>query len=130
MKISRQAKHEAAQLFRLCKRNGLLDEGRVRQAVRALIAAGYRESPAILAHFLRLVRLDCQQHTARIESAAPLPDDLRAQVEARLKQIYGQGLIMDFVEQPSLIGGLRIRVGSNVYDSSVLGRLAAMERSF
>jgi F-type H+-transporting ATPase subunit delta len=130
MRIDRQAKREAAQLFRFCKRNGSLDENRVRQAARLVIAAGYRESPAVLAHFLRLVRLELERNTAKIESATPLPDDLRAATRASLARVYGEGLTTAFVEKPSLIGGMRIQVGSDVYDSTVLGRLAAMEKTF
>ena len=130
MTINRQAKREATQLFRFCRRDGLADESRVREVVHRLIASGYRESPAILAHFVRLVRLDREQHTAKVDSAIPLPSDLRAATEASLSRLYGPGLITSFSERPSLIGGMRIQVGSDVYDGSVLGRLAALEKSF
>jgi F-type H+-transporting ATPase subunit delta len=130
MTINRQAKRDAAKLFRLCRPNGLLDENRARQIVRRVAAAGYRESPAILAHLLRLMRLDRKQHTATIESATAMPDDLRAQVVTRLAQLYGPGLTAEFAHRPSLIGGVRIQVGSDVYDASVLGRLTAMEKNF
>jgi F-type H+-transporting ATPase subunit delta len=130
MRTSKQARRKAAQLFRYCQGNGSLDEKRVRQLVQRLIAAGYRESPAILAHLIRLVRLDRDRHTARIETAAPLQDDLRARLEANLARVYGRGLITAFAHEPSLIGGMRIRVGSDVYDGSVLGRLTALESSF
>jgi F-type H+-transporting ATPase subunit delta len=130
MKISKRAKRTAGQLLRLCRVNGVLDEDRARQVVRHLIATGYREAPAVLAQFLRLVRLDREEHTVRITSAAPLPDDVRAITEANLFRFYGPGLITAFSEQPSLIGGMRIQVGSDVYDGTVLGRLAALDKSF
>ena len=130
MTINKQAKREATQLFRFCRLNGVLDERRVREVVRRVVAAGYRESPAILAHFLRLVRLEVAQHTATIESAVALSADLGTVMEASLTRLYGPGLIMKFIEQPALIGGMRIRVGSDLYDGSVLGRLAALEASF
>jgi F-type H+-transporting ATPase subunit delta len=130
MRISKQARRHAAQLFRYCQVSGSLDEKRIRQVVRRVTAAGYRESPAILAHFIRLVRLDRDRHTARIETAAPLPDDLRTRLEGNLARLYGRGLITAFAQEPSLIGGMRIRVGSDVYDGSVLGRLTSLESSF
>ena len=130
MRINKQAKREAGQMFRYCRVNGLLDENRVRQVVQRVAAADYRESPGILAHFLRLVRLDRARHTASIESATPLPADLRAAAEASLKRLYGPGLIIKFAERPSLIGGMRIQVGSDVYDGSVLGKLAALQNRF
>jgi F-type H+-transporting ATPase subunit delta len=130
MRISKQARREAARMFRYCHVNALLDEKRVRQVVQRVIAAGYRESPAILAHLIRLIRLDRDRHTARIESAEPLTDDLRTRLEAKLSRMYGRGLITEFSQEPSLLGGMRVRVGSDVYDGSVLGRLTALESSF
>ncbi len=84
MKITKQAKREAKQLFRLCLVNGLLDENRVRRVVQRVLATGDRHGPAILAHFLRLVKLDRAQHTATIESATPLPADLQAMRPSRV----------------------------------------------
>ena len=95
-----------------------------------MITAGYRSSPRILAHFLRLVKLDRIQHTANIESATPLPSDLQLAVRAGLTRRYGPGLTTAFADRPSLIGGMRIQVGSDVYDGSVLGALSALEKSF
>ena len=84
MKITKQAKREAKQLFRFCLVNGLLDENRVRQVVQRVLATGDRDCLAILAHFLRLVKLDCAQHTATIESATPLPADLQSDGPSRV----------------------------------------------
>ena len=130
MKSSKQAKREARQLFQSCLVNGLLDENRARQAPSALLTAGHRKGPAILAHFLRLVRLDRERHTANIESATSLPPDSASQVRARLLEVYGPGLNVSFAQNPALIGGIRVIVGSDVYDGSVRGRLAALQRSF
>jgi len=130
MKSAKQAKREAKQLYRLCLVNALLDEDRTRQVAQRLGAARYRYCPAILAHFLRLVKLDRARHTAKIESATPLPADLQAAVQASLIRRYGPGLTTAFAHRPSLIGGIRIQAGSDVYDGSVLARLAALETSF
>jgi F-type H+-transporting ATPase subunit delta len=62
-----------------------------------------------------------------IESAAGLTDDVRRDVQAGLERTYGQGLETSFAVNPGLIGGMRIRVGSDVYDGSVRARLAALE---
>jgi F-type H+-transporting ATPase subunit delta len=110
--------------------NGLLDENRVRNVVQHVIAAGHRDCPAILSHFRRLVRLDLARHTATVESAAPLPPDLQASIEAGLARRYGPGLSTAFAHRPALIGGMRIQVGSDVYDGSVRAGLDALEQSF
>ena len=130
MKINKQAKREAKQLFRFCLVNGLLDDNRVRNVVQHLVAAGRGDCPAILSHFRRLVRLEIVRRTATVESAAPLPPDLQAGIEAGLKRRYGPGLTAVFAHRPALIGGMRIQVGSDVYDGSVRGRLEELESSF
>ncbi len=130
MKVSKQARREAKQLFRSCLVSGLLDEGRARLVVRRLIEAKPRAYLAILSHFQRLLKLDIERRTARVESAAALPSDLQDNVRAGLAQAYGKGLNISFSQNPALIGGMRVRVGSDVFDGSVQGRLAALQDSF
>ncbi len=130
MKINKRAKREAKQLFRHCLVNGLLDESRVRNVVQHVIAAGQHNCPAILSHFTRLVRIELTRHMATVESAAPLPPDLQSDIEAGLTRRYGPGLKTAFTLRPALIGGMRIQVGSDVYDGSVRTGLSALEKSF
>lgn len=129
MKITKQARRDAKQLFRSCLVNGLLDENRARQVVTQVIAQKPRGYVAILNHFQRLVKLDLERRTALVESAVPVAPELQASVTRELGQLYGQGLNISFAQNPSLIGGLRIQVGSDVYDGSVKARLAALEAS-
>jgi F-type H+-transporting ATPase subunit delta len=130
MKISKLAQREARQLFRSCQAGGLLDENRVRQAVSLLVSKKPRGYVGILSRLLRLVQLDMEQHAARIESATPLPADLQADLASRINKIYGAGLDISFRQNPALIGGLRIQVGSDLYDGSVKTRLEQLEHSF
>jgi len=130
MKTARQTKREAERLFRLCLVNGLLDEGRTRQVVQRMIESKRRGDLALLSQFRRLVKLEYARHKAEVESAMPLPADLRASIQADLARTYGPGISASFVHNPGLIGGMRIKVGSDVYDGSVRARLAALEKSF
>jgi F-type H+-transporting ATPase subunit delta len=127
MKTTRQSRRAARQLFRFCLVNGVLDEARARAVAAQLASAGRRGALPILAGFHRLVRLNREQHSALVESAAPLPQDLRQEVVTGLARRYGPGIDTSFIENAALIGGMRIRVGSDVYDSSVQSRLAALE---
>jgi F-type H+-transporting ATPase subunit delta len=83
----------------------------------------------ILTHFQRLVKLDIERRTARVESATQLSDSLMAAVNANLAQRYGQGLDVGFIVNPALIGGLRVKVGSDVFDGSVRARLNELAES-
>lgn len=130
MKISKQAQRDARQLFRSCQVNGLLDETRVRQAVALVLAQKPRRYVEILSRFHRLVKLDVERRTAQVESAVPLPADLQADVTGRLQKIYGAGVEITFDRNPELIGGLRVKVGSDLYDGSIRTRLEKLEQSF
>ena len=130
MKISKQNRRDAKSLFGVCRVNGLLDEGRVRVTVSEVIAKQPRGYVPILHHFQRLVRLDLARRTARIESSVALTSQFQASVQQNLERRYGQGLSISFVQNPALIGGLKVQVGSDVYDGSVASRLASMQDGF
>jgi len=127
---TKQIRREARQLFRLCLVKGWLDERRVRQVVQRIIESRRRGGMALLTHFQRLVRLEISRHQAEVESALPLRSDVQAQVVTNLKSAYGPHISTTFAENPALLGGMRIRVGSDVYDGSVQARLTALEESF
>lgn len=130
MKITKQARRDAKQLFYGCKVNGLLEESRVRQVVTAVIAKKPRGYHGILAHFQRLVRLEVARRSSLIESAAPLTPAAQASVAGNLTRVYGPGLSMAFATNPELVGGLRVKVGSDVYDGSIRARLAQLTENF
>jgi F-type H+-transporting ATPase subunit delta len=130
MKITKQAKREAKALFRGCIQDGVLQESLVRSAVQGVIQAKPRGYHGILSQFQRLLRLDLDRRSARIESAVSLTPELEAKVKSDLERVYGPGLNISFGQNASLIGGMRVKVGSDVYDGSVQARLAALQESF
>jgi F-type H+-transporting ATPase subunit delta len=126
MKVKRQAKH----LFRLCLIDGFLDESRILQVVQTVLQSKRRGCLALAAQFQRLVKLDQARHTAEVESATPLRAELQASIQDDLLRMYGPRVSASFAQNPALIGGMRIRVASDVYDGSVKARLAALEEQF
>jgi F-type H+-transporting ATPase subunit delta len=127
MQSKRQLKRTARRLFRFCRPGGTLDEDRVRQVVARVIASKRRGTTGILAQFERLVRLDRERHTAVVESATPLAEDVRAEVLTGIARLHGTGIETSFGDNPALIGGMRLKVGSTVYDGSVRAKLDAIE---
>ena len=130
MKISKQARRDAKQLFRGATVNGVMDEGRVRVALKALTEQKPRGYVAILSHLHRLVKLEIDRRTAKVESATALSAQEQTDLQSRLNARYGQGLTIQFAQNPALIGGVRIKVGSDVFDGSVQGRLNALKETF
>ena len=127
MKSTRRTKRAARTLFRLCVTEGALDQDRARLVARKLAGSRRRGALRILSSFHRLVRLDRDRHTALVESAVPLADALRSRIGSGLARTYGPSLKTSFGENPALIAGVRIKVGSDVYDDTVRARLAALE---
>ena len=130
MKTNRQAQRDAKRLFGLCLVEGSLDETRVREVVEKVISAERPGGLKILSRFERLVRLRRQAHSAKVESPTPLAAEIQAQIESELARMYGRGLLMSYASTPTLLGGVRITVGSDVYDGSVKGRLTALSEQF
>ena len=127
MRTSRNAQRDAMTLWRRCIVHGRPDPGRVREVVDVLLDTGRRESPDVLASFLRLVRLDAARWSARVESAMPLEAADRTTVRGLLMRRYGAAFDTTFAVDASLIGGLRLTIGNAVYDGTIRARLAAID---
>ena len=130
MKAKQQVKCDAKRLFHLCRVDGSLDESRVKQVVQRVIESGYRNRFQVLAEFQRLVRLEQARHMATVASATPLPAEFQSGLQGKLVQIYGSSLSVAFAVDPSLIGGIRVSAGDDVYDGSLRARLAALKTAF
>lgn len=130
MKVTRLARRQARELFLSCRVDRVLDPERVRAVVAQLVAQRPRGYLGILAHFRRLVKLEVERRTARVQSAVALEPAQQAALQAALQRRYGPGLFFQFQTRPELLGGLRVQVGSDVYDGSIWARLRALEESF
>jgi F-type H+-transporting ATPase subunit delta len=127
VKTSKQARRDAKELIKACRVNGALDDAKVREVVKQVIASKPRGYFAILSCFQRFVRLDLARRTARIESAMALSEPQQAAIKSNLTRRYPGGLTCEFVQNADLLGGLRVQVGSDVYNGSVRARLAELE---
>jgi F-type H+-transporting ATPase subunit delta len=123
MKLSKDERKLSRDLFRAAMTDGRLDQSKTRLISQQIVNSKPRNVAGLLKEFQRLVRLEVEKHQATIESAAPLDDDTRQQLENTLRSKYGQDVTTTFKVTPELIGGVRVRVGSDVWDSSVRERL-------
>ena len=130
MKISKIAAATARRLYGLCQVNGQLDDNKLRDLVSKLIAAKPRDYQAILASIQRLVRLEEARRAVTVESAVALDAAERQKVEAGLLKDHGSNLTVEYKINPELLGGLRIKVGDDVLDGSVQGRLDRLSKAF
>ncbi|HJX25139.1 MAG TPA: ATP synthase F1 subunit delta [Chthoniobacterales bacterium] len=128
MKINKEIRQLSRQLLRASFAEGQLDRGRIASLVRALIEKKPRHYIDILENYKRLVRLEVEKRHARIESATQLNSETNSRIVKNLKKKYGEDLTTEFVVNPQLLGGMRIRVGSDVWDGSVRNRLERLQQ--
>ena len=93
-----------------------------------LIEKKPRNYLAVLENYKRLLRLEIEKRHARIESAQELSGETREQILENLKRKYGADLTSEFIVTPELLGGLRVRVGSDVWDGTVRNRLQRLQQ--
>lgn len=130
MKVSKVAAATARRLFGLCQTSGRLDETKLRTVVARLIESKPRDYRAVLVALQRLARLESDRRRVTVESAVALDDASRQRVVDGLAKAHGPNLTISYTVNPELIGGLRIRVGNDVLDGSVQGRLTRLANAF
>jgi F-type H+-transporting ATPase subunit delta len=128
MKINKEIRQQSRSLLRSSFTDGQLDRGKIESLVNSLIAKKPRNYMGVLENFKRLLRLEVEKRRARIESATELNEETMAQIIANLKRKYGQDLMTESVVNPEVLGGMRIRVGSDVWDGTVRNRLERLQQ--
>ena len=130
MKGSKQSRRDAKQLYKSCQVSGALDDERVRQAVGLLIEKKPRGYFGTLQELQRLVKLDVNSRSARVESAVALSDAQQQTVRDGLSRLKGSEVAVEFAQNTDLIGGMRVKLGDDVFDGSVRTRLARLGDKF
>jgi F-type H+-transporting ATPase subunit delta len=128
MKINKETRRLAKELLRASYVDGKLDSARVSSLVKSLIEKKPRHYIQALEAYQRLLRLEVEKRTATVETATELPSDAQKEIVENLKRKYGSDLTARFSINPELLGGMRIRVGSDVWDSSVRNRLQRLQQ--
>ncbi len=85
--------------------------------------------PDILEQFRRLAVRGPKAQIVRVTSAVPLTDDEKRALAEKLAAQFGENLEFEYREDPSILGGLVIRVGDRVIDASVAGKLKALRET-
>ena len=127
MKITKEARNLSRQLFQLSLTDGRLDRAKVNSLVQTVLNEKPRHYQGGLEAYQRLLRLEMERRHALIESAAPLGEGTASAIVSSLKQKYGEDLTTEFSVNPDLIGGMRIKIGSDVWDGSVKQRLTRLQ---
>jgi|SRR5215469_5727837 len=127
MKISKEARKVSREMFRNSFTSNKLDEEKISKMVQSVIAKKPRHFGDMLKDYQRLLKLEVDKRHAVIESATPLNRSIGDQIVSNLKARYGEDLSTEFRTNPELLGGLRIKIGSDVWDGSVKSRLNQLQ---
>ena len=128
MKISKEIRQATRDFVRGSFINGVLDRGKVQSIVQSIVEKKPRNYLHLLEDYRRLLRLELDKHRATIESAAELDAEVSREIVSGLERKYGAGLTTEYVINPDLLGGVRVRVGNDVWDSSVRNRLERLQQ--
>ena len=100
----------------------------LRLATEAVVAPRGRSLDRALGDFVRLAAERRQRLVAVVWSAVRLTEEQTNELTRALSRLYGRDIQLQVAVEPSLLGGLTVRVGDEVIDGSVLSRLELARR--
>ena len=130
MKISREAATTARRAFRMCVEGDRVVDDKLRKVFKKIADEKPRGWQAILHELKRLTRLEMERRQVLVESAEALEEASQDRIKGSLARKYGDDLSFEFKITPGLLGGIRVRVGNDVWDGSVKTRLDRLANSF
>jgi F-type H+-transporting ATPase subunit delta len=128
MKINKEIRQLSREMVRASFVDGAPEPEKIRSLVRSVAREKPRNYIALLHHFHRLLRLELEKRRVTIESAMALDPAVSREIVSSLEKKYGSGLTTEQIVNPELLGGVRVRVGSDVWDSSVRNRLERLQQ--
>src|SRR5215813_10872255 len=122
MKINKEIRQLSREMLRASFTDGELDPGKISSIIDSVTARKPRNYIDVLKNYRRLLRLEVEKRRAQIETASEMDPATQSEVVTNLKRRYGSDL------NPELLGGMLIRVGSDVWDGSVRNRLERLQQ--
>ena len=128
MKINKEIRQLSREMLRASFTDGRLDPSKISSVVDSVTARKPRNYVDVLKNYRRLLRIEVEKRRARIETASEMDSVTQSEVVDNLKKRYGSDLTPEFVVNPELLGGMRVRVGNDVWDGSVRNRLEQLQQ--
>jgi len=126
MAADKQTKLLAKQLFKLSLVNGAVSPEQVTGVLGWVEKHSPRRALALLKVYQHLIATELAKSEARVEHAGPVTAATLEAIAAAMTRKYRRPVTTTARPNPALLAGLRIRVGSDVYESSVAGQLASL----
>ena len=126
---AKQVQQLARQLFKLSLVDGALSADRVSGVLQYVEKHRPANTLAVLKVYQRLVTAEVARGQAVVEHAGPVNESVLSSIAAAMTQRYRRKVTSVARPNAALLAGLRVRVGDDVYESSVAGQLAALGAS-
>lgn len=101
----------------------------VKLAELAVEGFGGRSFSAALTRLVELVAQRRESQIAYVTVAEPLPVQEESRLAAALSRIYGRQVSLKLTVDPAVLGGVSVRVGSDLFDGTVARRLASVRNA-
>lgn len=119
IKISQFAK----KLVELSKEDKVVTEAKVTEVLGALKQVNHRHHLTILKAYLNYLRREIALQTAVVSAPAKISEENLKAIETHFTREYNRPIQAVLKQDESLIAGVRIRIGDDVYDASVASYL-------
>jgi F-type H+-transporting ATPase subunit delta len=116
----------ARQFFKLSVVNGALSAERVSGVLEYIEKHRPAHSIAVLKAYQRLVSAEVARGQAVVDHAGPMHDSVLSNITAAMSRKYSRPITGIARRNDALVAGLRVRVGDDVYESSVASQLATL----
>lgn len=126
MRGDKKTKLLAKQLFKLSLVNGAVSPEQVAGVLGYIEKTAPRHTLALLKLYHRAIATELAKSRALVEHAGPVTDATLRSIEVAMTKKYRRPVTATAQPNPKLLAGLRVRVGSDVFEASVSGQLAAL----
>ncbi|MEO0453042.1 MAG: ATP synthase F1 subunit delta [Verrucomicrobiota bacterium] len=131
MKINGEARNKARKLFALCQNpQGGVNDSIVSEVLRLVEEKKLRNAIGILSHFKKLVELELAEVRTEVTSAQGLDSAQQKMIGEKLKSVFGEQIDLHFETDREVLGGLKIKSGSTVWDGTISSRLQQLAKQF
>ena len=122
----KQIQQLARQFYKLSFSNGVISAEQVAGVLEYIEKHRPANSMAVLKAYQRLIAAEVARGQAVVEHAGPIDSAALDAIAAAMSKKYGRAVTAVEKRNDALLAGVRVRIGDDLYESSVAGQLATL----
>lgn len=119
----------AKKLVELSREDGIVTDAKIADVLAGIRQVKPRHGLLVLEAYLNYIKKAIAEQTAVVATPGALDADALAVIESNFSKVYDRKITAVTTTDESLIAGVKVRVGDDVYDSSVAGHLKRIAES-